>query len=99
MVPTQSVNKSLHSSLLAPTNRNEPKQTVSAAQSFILAMAIYPEIQKKAQQELDSVLGGERLPSFDDHDSLPFINAIVKETLRWKPVLPIGKWNLLSLVL
>jgi len=46
--------------------------------------------RKKAQAELDAVVGRGRLPDFNDYDSLPFINALVKETLRWQPVLPVG---------
>jgi cytochrome P450 len=49
-----------------------------------------PDIQKRAQEELDSVFGGVRLPDFSDRPSLPYIEAIVKETLRWKPVVPEG---------
>ncbi|KAI0060603.1 cytochrome P450 [Artomyces pyxidatus] len=64
--------------------------TVSALQSFFLTMVLHPEIQKKAQQELDAVVGSERLPSFSDRDNLPYINALVKEVLRWNPVAPTG---------
>ena len=53
---------------------------------FITAMATYPEVQKKAQQELDSVVGTHRLPSFGDRERLPYIEAILKELLRWHPV-------------
>ncbi|KAJ3560335.1 hypothetical protein NP233_g10902 [Leucocoprinus birnbaumii] len=63
--------------------------TVSAVQTFFLAMSMYPEHQKKAQAELDSVLNG-RLPEFGDRPFLPHINAIVKETMRWQPVTPMG---------
>lgn len=68
-----------------------PIQTVSSLSSFFLAMVIHPEIQIKAQQELDSVIGGGRLPDFTDRASLPYINAIVKEVIRWSPVAPLGK--------
>jgi len=64
--------------------------TVSAAQSFFLAMTMFPEVQKKAQAELDAVVGRERLPDFNDHDSLPYIDAVVKEILRWQPAIPVG---------
>ena len=40
-------------------------------------MIAYPEVQKKAQQELDDVVGRERLPSFDDYEELPYIRAMV----------------------
>ncbi|KAI0033051.1 cytochrome P450 [Vararia minispora EC-137] len=64
--------------------------TVSSAISFILAMVLNPGIQAKAQEELDSVLGGARLPTFADKDSLPYVTAIAKEALRWHPVVPLG---------
>lgn len=49
-----------------------------------------PEAQKKAQAEIDSVVQAGHLPDFDDQDSLPYVTAIVKETLRWRDVTPIG---------
>ncbi|PIL25374.1 cytochrome P450 [Ganoderma sinense ZZ0214-1] len=58
--------------------------------AFFVAMALYPEVQKKAQQELDRVVGAERLPDFSDRPSLPYVNAIVKELLRWHPATPMG---------
>lgn len=66
-------------------------QTVSAVQTFFLAMALYPDVQRKAQAELDAVVGGSRLPDFSDRDSLPYINALVKESMRWNQVTPLGK--------
>jgi len=64
--------------------------TVSTLSTFILAMMKHPEVQTKAQLELDRVLGSGRLPSFGDEASLPYISAIVKECLRWEVVTPIG---------
>ncbi|KAK5630396.1 hypothetical protein RRF57_006111 [Xylaria bambusicola] len=64
--------------------------TVSAIATFYLAMTIYPEVQRRAQEELDRVVGYDRLPTLADRDELPYINAIVKETLRWHPVAPMG---------
>ena len=46
-----------------------------------MAMALYPDVQKKAQEELDKVIGN-RLPEFNDRPNLPYINATVKESLR-----------------
>ena len=46
-------------------------------------MLHYPEVMKKAQAELDSVVGPARLPGFDDYEMLPYIQAVVRETLRW----------------
>ncbi|KAF5315270.1 hypothetical protein D9619_007192 [Psilocybe cf. subviscida] len=64
--------------------------TTSALQTFFYAMTIYPDAQKKAQQELDAVVGKTRLPNYDDWDSLSYIEALLREVLRWRPVLPLG---------
>ncbi|OCH96215.1 cytochrome P450 [Obba rivulosa] len=63
--------------------------TVSALGSFFLAMVLHPEIQVSAQKELDRVVGTDRLPDFSDYDSLPYVTAIVRESLRWNPVVPL----------
>jgi cytochrome P450 len=62
-------------------------------QTLFLAMALYPEVQKKAQVEIDAVVGPNRLPDFHFHDrpSLPYINAVVKESSRWNVVFPLGR--------
>ncbi|KAJ6521007.1 cytochrome P450 [Mycena vulgaris] len=64
--------------------------TVSALGTFILAMLCNPEAQRKAQEEIDSVVQKGHLPDFDDEASLPYVSAVVKEILRWRPVAPIG---------
>ncbi|KAL0958419.1 hypothetical protein HGRIS_000559 [Hohenbuehelia grisea] len=64
--------------------------TVSLLGTFLLAMLENPDVQLKAQHELDGVLGNGRLPDFDDQDSLPYVTAIIKESMRWKNVTPIG---------
>ena len=53
-------------------------------------MARNTDAMRTAQRQLDSVLGGERLPDHSDIDNLPYIMAIVKETFRWAPPLPTG---------
>ena len=53
-------------------------------------MAVRPEIQKRAQKEIDQLLGGERLPTLSDQDDLPYISAMVKEIYRWHVPLPIS---------
>ncbi|EKM77276.1 hypothetical protein AGABI1DRAFT_77728 [Agaricus bisporus var. burnettii JB137-S8] len=63
--------------------------TVSTVTSFFMAMALYPNVQKKAQAELDQVLGS-RLPEFNDRPSLPYINALLKECARWQLVTPLA---------
>ncbi|KAH9912858.1 cytochrome P450 [Epithele typhae] len=64
--------------------------TASTMKSFFLAMVLYPEVQKKAQAELDAVVGPTRLPDFSDRPSLVYINAIIREMYRWMPVPPIA---------
>jgi len=51
---------------------------------------MYPEVQKKAQEEIDRVVGHIRLPTFEDRVDLPYIDCIIKETLRWYPAVPLG---------
>ena len=53
-------------------------------------MAMHPSAQRRAQAELDNVVGTDRLPEFEDLRLLPFVQAIVLETLRWIPVLLFG---------
>jgi cytochrome P450 len=53
-------------------------------------MIAYPEVQKQAHAELDEVVGSARPPTFADIPSLPYIRAMVKETLRWSPIVPFG---------
>ncbi|TFY62175.1 hypothetical protein EVG20_g6798 [Dentipellis fragilis] len=55
---------------------------------FVLAMTLHPECTRRAQEELDAVVGVSRMPTFEDEDSLPYTRALVKETLRWRPVAP-----------
>ncbi|KAI0631985.1 cytochrome P450 [Trametes polyzona] len=59
-------------------------------EAFFVAMALHPEVQRKAQAELDAVVGPGRLPDHSDSERLVYINAVVKEALRWHVVLPIG---------
>ncbi|PPQ91359.1 hypothetical protein CVT25_004126 [Psilocybe cyanescens] len=64
--------------------------TLAALDVFLLAMLHYPDVMRKAQEEIDSVVGSSRLPNFDDMESLPYIKAVIKETLRWRAIAPIG---------
>ncbi|PFH47240.1 hypothetical protein AMATHDRAFT_6963 [Amanita thiersii Skay4041] len=70
--------------------------TGSAMEIFLLAMAMFPEVQKRAQAEIDIVVGPDRLPSFDDMDSLHYINAIARETMRWLLVVPLGIGHMMT---
>jgi len=60
---------------------------LSGIYNFMIAMVLHPEVQAKAQKEVDDVLG-DRLPDFSDEPDLPYVAAIVKEVLRWKPATP-----------
>ncbi|KAH7888967.1 cytochrome P450 [Phlebopus sp. FC_14] len=62
----------------------------SVLTSFMLAMVLFPEVQTKAQAEIDSVCGKGRLPTLEDRPSLTYIDAIMRETLRWAPVAPLS---------
>ena len=45
-------------------------------------MIMYPEVLAKAQAEMDSVIGPDRLPDFDDRSSLPYFELVMKELYR-----------------
>ncbi|KAM0270336.1 hypothetical protein ACHAPA_003520 [Fusarium lateritium] len=64
--------------------------TVSSLACFFLAMKLYPEVQRNAQEEIDRVVGGNRLPIIEDRSNMPYLDAIVKEVLRWHPIAPMG---------
>ncbi|GJJ05843.1 hypothetical protein Clacol_000030 [Clathrus columnatus] len=64
--------------------------TEAAVQVFFLAMILFPDIQKAAQEELENVIGSNSFPTFKDRANLPYINALCKEVLRWHPVAPLG---------
>jgi cytochrome P450 len=53
---------------------------------------MHPEVQRKAQDELETVVGQERIPSFEDLERLPYLQAVVKELSRWHTVLPYGEY-------
>ena len=59
--------------------------------TFFIMMAVNPAVQEKAQTQIDTVVGQDRLPSMDDRPLLPFIDAILRETLRYEPVGPLGE--------
>ncbi|KAI0355429.1 CyP450 monooxygenase [Trametes cingulata] len=64
--------------------------TFSNVVAFFLAMVCFPHVQAKAQAELDAVIGPSRLPDFNDRPSLPYVNALVKECMRWHVVVTLG---------
>ncbi len=64
-------------------------QTIAATSTFFYLMATHPEVQRKAQAELDRVLGSVHLPTFEARYQLPYIEAIYREVVRWRPPLSI----------
>ncbi|KAI0772509.1 cytochrome P450 [Trametes elegans] len=64
--------------------------TMIVIRSFLLAMQLHPDVVSKARQEIDAVVGPNRLPSFADRPSLPYTDAVMKECLRWGSPVPLG---------
>jgi cytochrome P450 len=58
---------------------------------FITAMTTYPEVQEKAQAELDRIVGPGRLPDFSDREDLIYVKALFTELMRWHQIAPFGK--------
>ncbi|KAL0569646.1 hypothetical protein V5O48_012315 [Marasmius crinis-equi] len=69
---------------------NVLQQTVSVLETFFLAMAMHRDVQRKAQEELDTVIGRGRVPGYEERPNLPYTEAVFRETLRWSPPLPAG---------
>ncbi|KZT03583.1 cytochrome P450 [Laetiporus sulphureus 93-53] len=83
----------LHSSLELFTDNYSTAGTDTTGatlDTFLLAMVLFPDVHKKAQEEIDLVIGNDRLPNFNDRSSLPYLEAVVKETYRWHTVGPLG---------
>lgn len=64
--------------------------TASTLECLILALLLYPDVQAKIHAELDAVVGKGNLPTFADRAHLPYLQAVLYETMRWCPVLPLG---------
>ncbi|KAJ6621897.1 cytochrome P450 [Mycena sp. CBHHK59/15] len=64
--------------------------TTSSMLTLFLALAMHPDVQRKAQNEIDTVVGSARLPEFEDRPSLPHVEAVYREIMRWRPVAPLG---------
>jgi cytochrome P450 len=67
-------------------------QTVNTLMMFFIAMILFPDVQKKAQEELDRVIGTTRFPNVADRDQLDYVGRVVQEVFRWGPVTPIGEF-------
>lgn len=58
--------------------------------TFFLLMSLHPDAQQFAQAEIDRLVGKDRLPTIEDQKNLPYTMALIKEVLRWSPVVPLG---------
>lgn len=65
-------------------------QSVGVLSAFFLAMTLHPEVQCQAREEIDRIVGSARLPDFSDRESLPYIEAVVKECFRWHTLAPLA---------
>ncbi|OIW32566.1 cytochrome P450 [Coniochaeta ligniaria NRRL 30616] len=72
--------------LLGETVEGGADTTAAQLLTLILAFALYPEVQERARREIDATCGPERSPRWDDFEALPYINCIIKEGMRWRPV-------------
>ncbi|KAI0280920.1 cytochrome P450 [Russula aff. rugulosa BPL654] len=72
------------------------ESTTSSITTFLLTMVLFPDVQKRVQAELDAVVGRKRLPTFEDRASLPYLEATIKESLRFHPPTPLGIAHRLS---
>jgi cytochrome P450 len=59
-------------------------------------MIMYPEAQRRGREEIYRLLGSSRLPTFGDRENLPYIDAILKESMRWHPAIPIGGGRIMT---
>ncbi|KAH7915619.1 cytochrome P450 [Hygrophoropsis aurantiaca] len=64
--------------------------TASTLLIFIYAMVLNPHVQERAQAEIDLVIGKDKLPDFEDRRSLPYVEAVFREVLRWHPAVPLS---------
>ncbi|TFK65534.1 cytochrome P450 [Pluteus cervinus] len=64
--------------------------TYSSLVTLFLALTLYPDVQRKAREEILRVVGTNRLPNLQDRPSLPYLDAIFREILRWRPPVPLG---------
>ncbi|KAF8897012.1 cytochrome P450 [Mucidula mucida] len=87
---TKETNMLMLGNVLATTYGAGSDTTVSAISTAILAMVQNPNILKKVQTDIDSIVGHDRLPDFGDRKTLPYLQAVLKEVLRWRPVGPLA---------
>lgn len=67
-------------------------QSIATVHLFFLLMLRHRDVQKKAQDEIDRVVGTDRLPTIEDRANLPYVRSVITEVLRWAPPLPLRKY-------
>ena len=55
-------------------------------------MALNPDVQARAQEEIDRIVGKDRLPKVSDRVNLKYVDCVMREVMRLNPVAPLGKW-------
>ncbi|KAG1839420.1 cytochrome P450 [Suillus subalutaceus] len=95
-VKTQMANGTASHSLVADflsqahDDADEDTMKAVALTTFLMAMVLYPDVQARARAEIDQVMRHDRMPCLDDRASLPYLDAILLEVLRWYPIIPLG---------
>jgi cytochrome P450 len=82
--------------LSGPDSYFDVLQTASALQTFLLAMVLYPDVQAQARAQIDQAVEHDKMPCLADRASLPYLDAILHEVLRWYPITPLG-WSAIKL--
>ncbi len=55
-------------------------------------MLLFPDAMRRAQAQIDEVVGRDRMPTFADQENLPYVTAMSKEVLRWNTISALGRW-------
>ncbi|KAK4508173.1 hypothetical protein PRZ48_001911 [Zasmidium cellare] len=76
--------------IIATTMAAGTDTTATTLQHFVKAAVLYPDVMREAQREIDSVVGRDRLPNWEDRSSLLYIAAMITETHRWASAVPIA---------
>ena len=71
-------------------SKTDRRQMITTVMHFLLLMMENPAIMRRAREEIDAVVGDERLPTFSDRPALPYIEAIMSEVLRWSAAVPLS---------
>lgn len=59
-------------------------------------MVLFPDVQERAQKEVIRVVGEDKIPTYNDRESIPIVDAVLREALRWFPVTPLAVWHATS---